>query len=1040
MNIYFKNIFSCLLVCCVYCLNAQPGQLEVSRISAMPDQPTPYSMRDWKTVAVRFDSFVYNVNKTGQYLPLISYASAGINYPSQKQIRLHTYVGTKSTQNSEGINVLPSLVGAALCGQDIRQTYGVDRLVMAQDFFNKANGENIYLNNSSAGSGGDWWYDVMPNLYFYQLYNKYPAFNGEASAQFLSVAEKFKESVQKMGGQATPWTPAYMNYRAWNFKTMEPNANGVKEPESAGTFGWILYHAYRQTGNKEYLKAAEWSMEYLNSLTINPSYELQLPYGAYTAAKMNAETGTRYDVPKMVNWCFNKGPLRGWGTIVGKWGSFDVSGLVGEANDGGNDYAFVMNGMQQASALVPMVRYDKRFAKAIGKWMLNLSNASRLFYPGFLPSNLQDGATWSQQYDPDGVIAHEAMKQKYQNLSPYATGDALGGGWAATNLAVYGSSSVGYLGAIVSKTNVDKILQLNLNSTDFYSNAFYPSFLYFNPYDTPKTLIIDTGSGVHNVYDALSEKFIAEAVSGQVTITISAKEAILTVITPAGGKVTYDKNKMLVNGIVTDYNQSKVPFSYPPRIKALEPKSLVIEKGKRTSVFCTAEDLDSDVITYQWFTDQGVIDGNSNEVIWTAPLVPGTAAIKVVVKDSDGNSDSLSVNITVVDIINKAPIIDKLYASDLNTSKSQSISLFCFASDENDDTLTYTWTTDKGQVNGSGQTVSWTAPDIEGIYTVFVSVDDGKGLSAKAQIFLLVKEFTGSGQIIAWYPFDGNADDKSGNGHHGTPNGTILTADFNGQQSGAYYFNGGSQHIEVANKPALNVENAITISLWCKPNLSGDKEKFLISHGSWQNRWKISFTPTGFLRWTVNSSVKVTDLDSDFPLTTDSIYHIVASYDGETMMLFINGKLNTFRTQSGKIRVTSLPLLIGQMIPADASYNFKGVMDEIRIFDYAIHPDQVKKLYQQGISSSIRDVTRDQGIFLYPNPADQSLIINFNDAGKYVSYLLITDINGAKVFECSKTFSDSYIVDTSYFNKGMYKLVLSAAGGHIIRNFTFIKS
>jgi hypothetical protein len=99
---------------------------------------------------------------------------------------------------------------------------------------------------------------------------------------------------------------------------------------------------------------------------------------------MNAEIGTKYNVEKMINWCFNRGALRGWGTIVGKWGNYDASGLVGEANDGGNDYAFLMNGVQQAAALVPMLRYDKRFAKAIGKWMLNLSNASRLFYPGFL--------------------------------------------------------------------------------------------------------------------------------------------------------------------------------------------------------------------------------------------------------------------------------------------------------------------------------------------------------------------------------------------------------------------------------------------------------------------------------------------------------------------------------------------------------------------------------------------------------------------------------------------------------------------------------
>ena len=85
-----------------------------------------------------------------------------------------------------------------------------------------------------------------------------------------------------------------------------------------------------------------WNLEFLNAYSGNPSYELQLPYGVYAAARINAEMGTRYNIEKMVNWCFNRGELRGWGTIVGKWGNYDCSGLVGEANDGGNDYAFAM--------------------------------------------------------------------------------------------------------------------------------------------------------------------------------------------------------------------------------------------------------------------------------------------------------------------------------------------------------------------------------------------------------------------------------------------------------------------------------------------------------------------------------------------------------------------------------------------------------------------------------------------------------------------------------------------------------------------------
>ena len=1040
MGKLFKII---LLLFCLFLakwMAAQNGQINIPRITSMPDQPSPYNMRDWKRVAMKYDSFIYDKNKSGQYLPLVTYTANGINYPNQKQIRLHTYVGTKSPQNSEGINVLPSLVGAALSGQDIRNMYGLDRLVMAQDFFNKANGENLYLNNSSSGSGGDWWYDVMPNVYFYQLYDLFPEFNAEANDQFTTIADKFLAATQKMGGSATPWSQASMNYRAWNFKTMEGNANGVKEPEAAGTFGWLLYHAYKKTNQPEYLKGAEWSLEFLNSLNTNPSYELQLPYGVLAAAKMNAEIGTDYNVEKMVNWCFNRGPLRGWGTIVGKWGSMDVSGLVGEANDGGNDYAFLMNGMQQAAALVPMVRYDKKFAKAIGKWMVNLSNASRLFYPGFLPSAQQDGAVWSQSNDPDAVIAHEAMKQKLQNLSPFATGDALGGGWASTNLAIYGSSSVGYLGAIVKKTNVDKILELNLNATDFFSDTSYPSYLYYNSYDTPKAVLLDVGNGQHDIYEAISEKIISQSKTGQVSIIIPAKEAVMVVVTPTGGEIRYDKNKMLVNGVVVDFNQTQMPYTNAPRIKALESQNYLVEKGKTTKVYCTAVDVDSDTLQYFWNSDSGTINGEKEDIIWTAPNTTGTTEIKVIVKDSDGNVDSMKVTIDVVDIINIAPNIISLSANSRHINTNGTVSLFCDAVDENGDSLSYIWSSDQGTISGSGSSIQWLAPNMEGIYSIKVTVDDGKGLTNNRQILLLVKIFDDEGQLIAWYPCNGTAFDKSGNDHHGTAKGAILTADFDGKPVSSYYFNGGSQHIEVKNTPALNFQDGITLSLWCKPILTADKETFLLSHGSWQSRWKLSFTPSGNLRWTINTITGIVDLDTDIVLKTDSIYHLSASYDGRTMMLFVNGKLNTFKIQTGKIRTTTLPLLIGQMLPTDANYNFKGIMDEIKIYDYALNPGEIEKLFEQGIISNVQNITLAGSISIYPNPADQSLFFDGTRMKDEVAFIRISNLMGVQLKEIEVKGKLKSSIDISGLSAGNYILHVKNLQKETIQSIQFIKS
>lgn len=968
-------------------LLAQAGQIAIPRVELMPSQPTPYNVRDWRQVAMRYDSFVYDVLKTGQYLPLSYLGPSGVNYPQNPTFRLHTYVGTNSPYGNEAITVMPSLVGASLVGADKSTQYGRNWLLMSQDFFNKNNGENIYLNNAGASSGSDWWYDLMPNVFFYQLYDQYPTLGAEADWQFTTIADRFLESVRAMGGSATPWAPAYMNYRAWKFKTMQPNANGVKEPEASGAYAWVLYNAWKKTGNPEYLKGAEWSIEFLNNWQSNPSYELQLPYGTYTAAKMNAELGTGYDIEKMVNWSFNRGDLRGWGVIVGTWGGFDVSGLVGEANDAGNDYAFQLNGVQQASALVPMVRYDKRFARAIGKWMLNLANATRLFYPGFLPANLQDASAWSGANDPQQVIGYEALRQKWQGLSPFSTGDAVQGGWAATNLALYGTSSVGYLGALVQKTNVDKILKLDLLKTDFYGSEAYPTYLLYNGYATAQSVQLDVGNAPSDVYEALGETFVQHNVTGVINLIIPPNSAVMATICPAGGVVTFDKNKMLVNGITVDFDQHAQVYTRAPRIKALASAQNPVGVGTNTAIFATVYDGDSGQISYEWSAASGSISGTGANVTFTAPAATGTVEIRLIAADPEGNKDTATLEMVVVPEINNPPQISAIQKSVAYAAPSESIQLTCLATDANNDPLTYAWTASSGVVTGNGSTVNWTAPPSEGIFQVNVTVTDDQGLTAQASTNVLVKNFSAvPGDLVAHYPFTGNANDVSGNQLHGQANGAILTADQFGVPQRAYYFNGGNQHIAVANSPLLNFQDGITVSCWFKANALPEKETFLLSHGSWQNRWKVSITPEKFLRWTVNTLNGVADLDALAPLQTDSFYHVTVTYDGALLALYLNGELNSYKVLTGKIRTTTYPFLMGQMLPAQAEYNFKGVMDAVKIFDYALSPTAVKTLFEQSTVATQAPFSVEAAMLaITPNPAADRLTVQWKNHSNEIS-------------------------------------------------------
>jgi hypothetical protein len=317
-----------------------------------------------------------------------------------------------------------------------------------------------------------------------------------------------------------------------------------------------MYMAYAKWNDPKYLQAADWGMSFLQGRRSSPFYEVLLPYGAYIAARMNAELGRDYDVLKLLNWCFDgySEPRPGWGVIASTLGGYDCHGLVGSNTDGGG-YAFAMNTFSMAAPLVPLVRYDTRFARSIGKWMLNAANNARLFYSDSLPEDHQSSAFWDG--DPGHVVAYEGLRKSRAGNSPYATGDALGDGWAPTDFGLYGSSHVGIFGGIIGPTNDEKILQLDCLVTDFYHDAAYPTYLYFNPYVVKRTVEIDVGPRPVDLYDAVTHKFVKVNITGLTSFDIAADSAAVIVVTPNGGKVEYLGRRMLIDGVVVDYNSKK---------------------------------------------------------------------------------------------------------------------------------------------------------------------------------------------------------------------------------------------------------------------------------------------------------------------------------------------------------------------------------------------------------------------------------------------------------------------------------------------------
>ena len=75
-----------------------------------------------------------------------------------------------------------------------------------------------------------------------------------------------------------------------------------------------------------------------------------------------------------------------------------------------------------------------------------------------------------------------------------------------------------------------------------------------------------------------------------------------------------------------------------------------------------------------------------------------------------------------------------------------------------------------------------------------------------------VPSYVPTNGLVGYWPFNGNANDASGNGNNGVVNGATLTSDRTGNANAAYNFNGSSSLIEIPDTNKFNLSRDFTIS------------------------------------------------------------------------------------------------------------------------------------------------------------------------------------------------------------------------------------
>jgi hypothetical protein len=248
-------------------------------------------------------------------------------------------------------------------------------------------------------------------------------------------------------------------------------------------------------------------------------------------------------------------------------------------------------------------------------------------------------------------------------------------------------------------------------------------------------------------------------------------------------------------------------------------------------------------------------------------------------------------------------------------------------------------------------------------------------LKAGAQFSTELLQEVSVANLMAFWKFNGNTIDSSGNGHNGTlttgyvgsstatavDGATLpqLVPDRFGRPNMAYYFNNGAT-VEVPYSADLNPQN-FTICLWLKRD-GTNAANYMVSLDRW-NGYKFQLQGSNLPFLTVNTSTGDHDQD-DGGIGIDSANvwrHVAVSFTPGTEKFYIQGKLVATETVTGvPVTVSSaINLTIGNELPKN-DYNmvnqndpnyfwgasfFMGALDDIRFYNTALTDAEVLSIY-----------------------------------------------------------------------------------------------
>lgn len=326
-------------------------------------------------------------------------------------------------------------------------------------------------------------------------------------------------------------------------------------------------------------------------------------------------------------------------------------------------------------------------------------------------------------------------------------------------------------------------------------------------------------------------------------------------------------------------------------------------------------------------------------------------------------------------------------------------------------------------------------------------------LLAIQPLFAQVPSYVPTNGLVAYWPFNGNANDESGNGNNGTNNGANLINDRFGNANSAYELSTLIDNLTVNNvQPAFN-NNALSVSLWMKfPTQYNQSSLALVKNGTtYTNGFDVAIDQNNtaygvnnyLVVFLVGNGVAVSFIANQAELGVWS--NIVSTFDGSNIKIYLNGIIKATQSFNQSMNIPNNNLVIGSWDNPTTPAVRTRQIDDIGIWNRALSQQEITNLYNSANANecltmvinsgplSTNPVTYTSTVNIFPNPANDQITIDCGNLANVVGWnIKITNALGQQVFAAPMNAQQYVVPLNSWSGQGMYFVKILNAQNEVV--------